>query len=130
MVKIYTDTNVLRYFGIAFADSSLPEDLQDQLLLSPLSVMELFSQLGTDGAQEAFAALKAFPRVHNPKASGMLPWSDDLFRIALFNQPPGEDVITPALNNALIRALNAEKPDDLRTDAVELRGLLDASKNE
>jgi hypothetical protein len=38
MVKIYTDTNVLRYFGTAFANASLPADLQVQLLLSPLNL--------------------------------------------------------------------------------------------
>jgi hypothetical protein len=85
MVKIYTDTNVLRYFGIAFAETSLAEDLKVQLLLSPLTLMELISQLGTDGADEAFAAVQALPRVHNPEATGMLPWSDDLFRMSLFN---------------------------------------------
>jgi len=69
MPKIYTDTNVLRYFGTAFAKTSLAKDLQDQLLLSPLSVMELLSQLGTEGAAEAFAAVQAFPRIHNPEAS-------------------------------------------------------------
>jgi hypothetical protein len=37
MVKIYTGTNVLRYFGTAFAEASLPEDLQ------------VISQLGTNG---------------------------------------------------------------------------------
>ena len=63
MVKIYTDTNVLRYFGTAFAKCSLEEDLQVQLLLSPLTVMELISQLGTEGAEDAFGAIQALPRV-------------------------------------------------------------------
>jgi hypothetical protein len=30
MVRIYTDTNVLRYFGTAFAEARLPDDLQMQ----------------------------------------------------------------------------------------------------
>ena len=90
MAKIYTDTNVLRYFGEAFANTTLADDLRDELLLAPLAVMELVSQLGTAGAADAFAAVQAFPRVHNPAASGMLPWSDDLFRISIFGLPPGE----------------------------------------
>src|ERR1017187_7369097 len=102
MVKIYTDTNVLRYFGTAFANTSLSEDLQVQLLLAPLALMELISQLGTAGAEEAYKAVHALPRVHNARATGMLPWSDDLFRMSLFNLPPGEDTITPALNNAVV----------------------------
>ena len=130
MVKIYTDTNVLRYFGTAFAKASLAEDLQVQLLLSPLTVMELISQLGTEGAEEAFAAVRALPRVHNAGATGMLPWSDDLFRMSLFNLPPGEDTITPALNNAVINILNAAKAEDLKDDGKEMRALLDEGKDE
>jgi len=130
MVRIYTDTNVLRYFGTAFAETSLPDDLQMQLLLSPLTLMELISQLGTEGAEEAFAAVQALPRVHNAGATGMLPWSDDLFRICLFNLPPGKDTITPALNNAVINILNAASAEDLSDDGKELRSLLDAGKNE
>jgi len=130
MVKIYTDTNVLRYFGVAFATANLAEDLQVQLLLSPLTVMELVSQLGTGGAEEAFAAIQALPRVHNRRATGMLPWSHALFRISLFDLPPGEDTITPSLNNAIINVLNAAKAEDLREDGREMRALLDAGRDE
>lgn len=130
MVKIYTDTNVLRYFGTAFAKSSLPAELRCQLLLSPLSVMELLSQLGTEGAEEAFDAIQAVPRVHDANATGMLPWSDDLFRMSLFKLPPRTDTMTPALNNAVINALNAAKAKDLSEDGKEVRALLDEAKGE
>ncbi len=129
MVKIYTDTNALRYFGTAFANASLPEDLQAQLVLAPLALMELISQLGTNGAQEAYEAVHALQRVHNPRATGMLPFSDDFFRISLFNLPPGEDTITPALNSAVINILNAASADDLGEDGQEMRALLDGEKD-
>jgi hypothetical protein len=130
VTKIYTDTNVLRYFGLAFAEASLPDDLRDRMLLSPLTLMELISQLGTDGAEEAFAAVQALPRVHNSKATGMLSWSDDLFRMSLFDLPPREDTITPALNNAVINVLNAAKAEDLKDEGKEMRALLDKAKGE
>lgn len=130
MVKIYTDTNALRYFGFAFAKTDLAEDLRAHLLLSPIAVMELVSQIGTAGAEEAFAAVRALPRVHNPAGTGMLPWADDFFRISLFNLPPGKDTITPALNNALVNVLNAAKAEDLLDDAKEMRVLLDKAKDE
>lgn len=101
-----------------------------QLLLAPLSIMELLSQLGTDDANEAFAAIQALPRVHDPVETGVLPWSDDLFRIALFKLPPGEDTMTPALNKAVIAALNAPTADALRDEGKETRALLDTSKAE
>jgi len=129
MIKIYTDTNVLRYFGSAFAATALAEDLPVQLLVSPLALMELLSQLGTDQAQEAFNAVQALPRVHNQGPTGVLPWSDDFFRIAIFNEPPGEDVTTPLLNKAVNNVLNAIGPEDLRTAGEEMRDLLDREKN-
>jgi hypothetical protein len=128
MIKIYTDTNVLRYFGIAFATAHLGQDLRDQLLLSPLAVMELISQLGTEGAQEAFAAVQALPRVYNAQATGMLPWADNLFRMSLFGLPPCEDTMTPALNNAVINVLNAAKAEDLSDVGKEMRALLDEER--
>ena len=130
MVKIYTDTNVLRYFGTAFANASLADDLQLHLFLSPLTIMELASQLGTKDAEEAFAAVQALPRVHNAKACGMLPWSDHFFRMCIFNLPPVEDVSTVTLNNAIVKILNAAKAEDLREEGKEMRVLLDAAKAE
>src|SRR5580693_4849620 len=123
MTKIYTDTNVLRYFGIAFAHKDLAKNLQEHLLLSPIAVMELISQIGTDGADEAFAAVHALLRVYNPAGTGMLPWADDFFRISLFNLPPTKDTITPALNNAIVNVLNAEKAEDLTDEGKEMRTL-------
>jgi hypothetical protein len=58
MAKIYTDTNVLRYFGEAFATRTVPEEIQIQLLLVPLTMLELLSQLGTEQAESAFAAVQ------------------------------------------------------------------------
>lgn len=129
MVKLYTDTNALHYFGNAFATEKLQDDVPVQLLLSPLSIMELLSQLGTNLAESAFNAIRALPRVHNAGGTGMLPFSDDFFRIALFNLPPGEDPITPALNTAVNNVLAATSADELREEGIEMRALLDREKD-
>jgi hypothetical protein len=100
LVRIYTDTNVLRYFGSAFAARTLAEDLPVQLLVSPLALMEPLSQLGNDQAQEAFNAVQALPRVHNQGPTGVLPWSDNFFRMALFSQSPREDATLPRFSTA------------------------------
>jgi hypothetical protein len=130
MVKIYTDTNVLRYFGEAFTTRSVPAELGVQLLLAPLSMLELLSQLGTDGAESAFAAVHALPRVHNPAATGMLPWSDDFFRICLFNSAPGKDTMTPSINNAVKQVLNVKGAVELLAEGTEMRAMLDRQKTE
>jgi hypothetical protein len=124
MVRIYTDANILRRFGSAFATTTLPDDLPVQLLVSPLALMEVLSQLGTGEAQEAFNAVRALPRVHNQGPTRVLPWSDDFFRMALFDRPPGNDIITPALNRAVNNILNASNVEDVRTVGEEMRDLL------
>ena len=63
MIKIYTDTNVLRYFGEAFATRTVPREIAIQLFLAPLAILELLSQLGTEGAESAFAAVQALSLV-------------------------------------------------------------------
>lgn len=130
MAKIYTDTNTLRYFGTAFATVFLSDDLCDSLLFAPLAVMELLSQLGTGGAKEAFEAIHALPHVYNPQASGMLPWSDDLFRMSIFALPPGEDVMTAPLNMAVQNVLNAKKHEDLIEEGLEMREMLVTEQEE
>lgn len=124
MVKIYTDTNVLHYFGEAFRTETVPEETAVQLLLAPIAVLELLSQLGTSDAESAFSAVQALPRVHNPEACGVLPWTDDFFRMCLFKLPAGEDIMTQSINNAIIRVLNAPNAAELKAEGEEMRALL------
>jgi hypothetical protein len=119
---------VLRHFGRAFARESLPDATSVDLLLGPLSLLELFSQLATPGAQEAFDAIQAFPRIHNPQATGLLPWSDEFFRISLFRLAPREDTLTSDLNSAVIKVLNAKSPEELRSDGEKMRDNLQGEK--
>ena len=130
MVRIYTDTNVLRYFGEAFTTRTVPQEIAVQLFLAPLAILELLSQLGTEGAENAFAAVQALPRVHNPAACGVLPWSDDFFRTCLFKLQPGQDIITQSINNAVNRVLNAANAAELKAEGEEMRALLNKGKNE
>ncbi|WP_158786837.1 hypothetical protein [Granulicella sp. L46] len=127
-MKIYTDTNVLHYFGQAFHTESVPAEIAVQLLLAPIAILELLSQLGTKDAESAFAGVQALPRVHNPEACGVLPWSDDFFRMCLFKTPPSKEDVIRSINNAIVRVLNAGSVSELRAEGEEMRRLLDASK--
>ncbi len=126
MGAIYTDTNVLRYFRTAFAETSLQRDIRDHMVLAPLTVLELASQLVTGSAEEVFSAFKVLRPTHFIEGAGMwlLPWPDDLFR-DLLSLPRGENTITPALTTLVHNVWNAQKVEDLKEDAAELRGLWD-----
>jgi len=128
MVKIYTDTNVLHYFGQAFRTEAVPAEIAAQLLLAPIAILELLSQLGTKDAEGAFAGVQALPRVHNPQSSGVLPWTDNFFRMCLFKLPPDTEDVTQSLNNAIVNVLNANNASELKTQGEEMRALLDACK--
>ncbi len=130
MVRIYTDTNVLRYFGEAFVTRNVPQEIAVQLFLAPLAMLELLSQLGTGDAEGSFAAVQALPRVHNSTACGVLPWSDDFFRMCLFKLQPDDDIVTQSINNAVNRVLNTARAAELKIEGQEMRTLLDKGKNE
>lgn len=119
-VKIYVDTNVLHYFGTAFADANPAADPQVQLVLAPLVVLELLGQLGTTAlAEQAFVTVRALPRFDFE----MLPWPDDFFRMSFFNLPARKN--EPDLGNAVVNVLSAAKADDLRDEAKEMREAYD-----
>jgi len=91
--------------------------------------MELLSQLASDtDARAAFAALHAFPNIHNAKASGMLPWSDTLFRVSIFGLPIITDEVIPSLNNAVNDVLNATDVQSMRKLGEHFRAMLDEAK--
>src|SRR5258707_15713598 len=103
---IYTDTMVLRYFGTAFRQSVLDENLRDHLLLAPLALMELLSQLATEGVEDPFGAIQATTRIYN-KHAGLLPWTDEVFRAAVFGLPPSHSTLSESLSSAVNLCLNA-----------------------
>jgi hypothetical protein len=51
--RIFFDTNAFRYLGIAFESVRLAQELQDKILISPLSAFEVFAQLSDEDASKA-----------------------------------------------------------------------------
>lgn len=128
--KTYTDTNVLRYFGTAFRASPLDGDLRDQLLMSPISILELLSQLATKGGTDALSAVQAVVNVYNPSHAGLLPWPKDAFREAVFGVPATPDALTDAITKAVNRCLVATTPQELHNESSRLQDLLTKAKHE
>jgi hypothetical protein len=127
--RIYTDTNTLRYFGIAFRDIELDEDLRDHLIMSPMSILELLAQLAAGDAVEAFAAIQAIRRVHNPKYVAILPWSDDGLR-TLFGLEPNPGPFMESIGNAVNNCLVAATAEELHEDSLPLQAILLKTKAE
>jgi hypothetical protein len=125
---VYMDTNILRHFGATFSESSLDEELRNRLVMSPTVVMELLSQLATAGAEDAFAAVQAIPRVY-PSQVGLLPWAGDAFREAVFGLPAQPDTLTERIGHAVNLCLNSTMAE-LRSEASNSRKLVEEAKQE
>jgi hypothetical protein len=127
--KIYFDTNVLRYFAQAFRDRSIDADLKQHIVVSPISLLEILSEIGTEQAEEAFRTVKAFPNIFDTdNPIPLLPWESEVFRVLVFNLPPQQDQLAELLSHATARALYANTAAELRDDARQLRDLMDRSK--
>jgi hypothetical protein len=50
--------------------------------------------------------------------------------MSIFNLPPGEDTVTPALRNAVVNVLNASSAHELADDGREVRASLDEAKSQ
>lgn len=127
--KIYFDTNVLRYFADAFRDRQVDADLKQHIVVSPISLLELLSEIGTDQAEEAFRTVKAFHNIFDTdNPIPLLPWESEISRVLVFNQPPRQDQLAELLSNATARALYASTIADIQDDARQLRDLMDRAK--
>lgn len=128
-LKIYFDTNVLRYFAEAFRDRPVDADLKQQIVVSPISLLELLSEIGTNQAEEAFPTVKAFPNIFDTdNPIPLLPWESEVFRVLVFNQPPRQDQLAELLSNATARVLYANTIADIQDDVRQLRDLMDEAK--
>jgi hypothetical protein len=67
MVKIYTDTNVLHYFGEAFRTQAVPPEIAVELLLAPIALLELLLSMKRHHLADQLVYgnkdLNRFPRV-------------------------------------------------------------------
>jgi hypothetical protein len=82
--KIYFDTNVLLYFADAFRNRPVDVDLKEHFVVSPISILELLAEIGTEQAEEAFRTVKAFPNIFDtdkpmPCSRGNVKFSGSLF---------------------------------------------------
>jgi len=129
--KIYFDTNVLRYFADAFRNRPVDVDLKEHFVVSPISILELLAEIGTEQAEEAFRTVKAFPNIFDTdKPIALLPWEREVFRVLVFDQAPEEDQLAELLSKAMSRALHANTATELRDDARQLRDLMDQTKQQ
>jgi hypothetical protein len=126
--RVYFDTNVFRAVGVAYENCSLPDDLKEKILLSPLTSFEVLSQLTVKNSEEVLRQIQAIHNWTNPTATGLLPWPDDALAQFWFERPTADDGYTARMQKAFNVCLAARSVESLRQDAGQLKDAIDAMK--
>jgi hypothetical protein len=122
--RIYFDTVAFRAVGKAFEKDILPADLKSSILISPITLFELWSQLTINKSGEILRQIQATTNWTDTKV-GLLPWPDDAL-YALWHQTLApDDGFTKKIEQAFNLSLAATSPDQLRDAAGGLRDAID-----
>jgi hypothetical protein len=126
-LKLYCDTNVLRYFSLAFSNEELPQDIRENVVVSSISIVELLSQLCDSSASQAFAAVRALWNWLPAKVQ-LLDIPPVFIRANTIGDDDGAEVAFQKISNALNWGLHARSAAELREASKELRSFLQRSK--
>jgi hypothetical protein len=126
---IYFDTVAFRQVGNAFEKNKLSSELTERILISPLTVFEVLSQLTIAKADEVLKEVHAVLNWANPKRTGLLPWPDDALFGIWFNKPAPDDGFTSRMQKAFNTCLAAESAEVLREEAGKLKDVMDRMKD-
>jgi hypothetical protein len=116
--------------GKAFACAKLNPELRERIVLSPISLLEVFSQLTIPKPAEVFSQIHAVLNWTNPDNTGLMVWPSE----ALFGIWTGErakdDGFTKRMQSAYNACLAADSAEALQEDAGKLKDVLDKIKDQ
>jgi hypothetical protein len=126
-VPVYFDTNIVRYLSEGLREKSLPPEQQRQVVLSPVSVIELVSQIATV-PYEALGAIHALSTWIDIKQIQLLGWPDVIMARWVFSKEIADEV-SENLERVLRTCYESKVPDGkLRDDAGALFEFLEMAK--
>ncbi len=126
--RIYFDTSAFREIGRALKDESLAADLKGRILISPLAVFEVLSQLTIARGEEVLRDIHSVLNWSNAERTGMLPWPDDALFAIWFEKTAPDDGFTERMQRAFNVCLTADSVESLRTEAGQLKDVMDRMK--
>jgi len=126
--RVYLDTNAFRYFGTAFDEATLPADLTDRILISPLSAFEVLVQLASEEGDVVLRQPHAIRKWTNPQRSGLLPWPDDMLYQLWFRKLPVDDGFAKNMQDSFNLCLATESVDILKAEAEKHKQVVDSFK--
>jgi hypothetical protein len=126
---VYFDTDFFHHFASAFERRALADDLRDKILLSPMTMKEVFSHLAVEWGPQVHGQIRGLPNWLNSKNTRLLPWMTDAAAKIAFDVPLPDDGFTHGMQENVNELLNYELEDVLET-AEAIRDELDKIKTE
>jgi hypothetical protein len=127
-VPVYFDTNIIHYLRDGLRGQSLSQTEKDQVVLSPISVLELISQIATF-PNEALGAIHALRAWLDTERTSLLGWRDVFIAHWIFAKEIPDEV-SEGLKRVLKVCYESENPDDkLRGDSGALSEFLERAKH-
>jgi len=122
--RIYFDTVAFRVVGKAFEKDVLHADLKSRILISPITLFEIWSQLTITKSEEVLRQIQSVPNWTDSNI-GLLPWPDDALYALWHQKLAPDDGFTKKIEQAFNLCLAATYPDQLREAAGDLRDAID-----
>lgn len=126
-MSVYFDTNVIRHLRKGLREQSLPQEVKNQVVLSPLSVLELVSQIAA-APNDALSAIHAMRSWMDPDHAELLGWVDVFVAHWVFSREIPDET-SKGLRRVLTACYVTQAPDDkLCEDARALLNFLTKAK--
>jgi hypothetical protein len=115
--RVYLDTNAFRYFGEAFKTATLPFNLRERVLMSPLSAFEVMKQLADAYGDVVMRQIQCIRNWTNSHHAGLLPPSQDVMHSIWFQKPVQDDGTTKRMQDSINVILNTDSLKDIQEEA-------------
>ena len=121
------DTDAFRGIGIALGERTLPDEVRRKIAVSPITAIEVLSQLSIAKAENILAQIHAM-RKWLPEPAALLDWPDSYISEHAFGHRVENDDYRH-IGDAFNACLVADKADQVKDAAKGLKDLLDGAKN-
>ena len=128
MAFLYFDTDAYRNLATAFASAELPEILKKRIFLSPITTVELLTQLTTGKAAEVLKQIRALRNIMDPQQAPVLPHPSAAIAMYGFSITYDDKNFTESLAGAVNACLQANSASEVGNVAGKLKDLLEKDK--
>ena len=108
---VYFDTDCFHHFASTFENRPLSKELRGKILLSPVTMMEMFSHLARHWGDKVHRQIQGLHNWVDPSHALVLPWIDTAISHIGFGVPEQQDGYTQRLQDDLNACANSNLPE-------------------